>query len=197
MPVTLRRIIQSKKGQSLIELTFIAPIMVALMFGAIEVGSVISAYLTLTHTTREGANLASRGTPVDVTGPNNDVLDTIITAAGPTLSATNQAQWRIIYSRVVRDPAVPCPAEPCKYMVDTTVGGQIVRGNLDKQSTLGSPDGTQIPPSVLPGIQNVKDGQTFHVFEVFYNYAPNIITYVGKMINTDFYDRTIFTNVSG
>ena len=57
--------------------------MVALMFGAIGVGSVISPYLTLTHTTREGANLASRGTPVDVTGPNNDVLDTIITAAGP------------------------------------------------------------------------------------------------------------------
>jgi hypothetical protein len=197
MPVLLRRIIQSKKGQSLIELTFIAPMMVALTFGAIEVGSVISAYLTLTHTTREGANLASRGTPVDVTGPNNDVLDTIITAAGPTLSAANQAQWRIIYSRVVRDPAVPCPVEPCKYMVDRTVGGQIIRGDLNKQSKLGAPDGTQIPPSVLPGIQNIKDGQTFHVFEVFYNYAPNIITYVGKMINTDFYDRTIFTNVSG
>ena len=45
-------------------------------------------------------------------------LDTIITAAGPTLSATDQAQWRIVYGCVVRDPAVPCPVVACKYMVD-------------------------------------------------------------------------------
>jgi hypothetical protein len=50
---------------------------------------------------------------------------------------------------------------------------------------------------VLPGIQNVKDSQTFHVFEVFYDYAPSRITFVGRAINTDFYDRTIFTDVSG
>jgi hypothetical protein len=197
MAVSLGRIIRSKKGQSLIELTFIAPMMIGLMFGAVELGSVISTYLTLTHTTREGANLASRGTPVDVAGPNNDVLDTIIAAAAPTLSATNQAQWRIIYSRIIRDPASPCPAEPCKYILDTKPGGQIIRGNLNRQSKLGTPDGTQISQSALPGIQNVKDGQTFHVFEIFYDYAPNIITYVGNAINTDFYDRTIFTNVSG
>jgi hypothetical protein len=175
----------------------IAPLMVALAYGALEVGQVISTYLTLTHTTREGANLVSRGTPVDLPGPSNDALDTIIAAAGSTLSTTNQAQWRIIYSRVVRDPAVPCPAEPCKYMVDTKLGGQIIRGNLNKQSKLGTPNGSQIPPSVLPGIENVKDGQVFHVFEIFYDYAPNILTYIGKGIKTDFYDRTIFTNVSG
>ena len=55
-----RRLCQ-QKGQALIELTLIVPLMVLLAFGAIEVGSVISTYLTLTHTTREGANLASRG----------------------------------------------------------------------------------------------------------------------------------------
>jgi hypothetical protein len=188
---------RSKKGQSLIELSFIAPIMIALTYGAIEIGSVISTYLTLTHTVREGANLVSRGTPVDLTGPDNDALDTIITAAGSTLSTTNQAQWRIIYSRIVRDTTVPCPAEPCKYMVDTKPGGQLTRGNLNKQSKLGAPDGSQLSQSVLPGIQNVKDGQTFHVFEVFYNYAPNIITYIGKTIDSNFYERAIFTNVSG
>jgi hypothetical protein len=68
---------------------------------------------------------------------------------------------------------------------------------LNKQSKLGPPNGTPITQSALPGIQNVKDSQTFHVFEVFYDYAPNIITFVGKGISTDFYDRTIFTDVSG
>jgi hypothetical protein len=196
MAMSIFRIIRSEKGQSLIELSLIAPLMVVLAYGAVEVGSVISTYLTLTHTTREAANLASRGTPVDVAGPDNDVLDTIITAAAPTITTTNQAQWRIIYSKVIQDPGTPCPPEPCKYIVENP-GGQIIRGTLNKQSKLGLPNGTQIPQSALPGIQNVKANQTFHVFEVFYDYAPNIITFIGKGINTDFYDRTIFTNVSG
>ena len=197
---SLRRILRSKKGQSLIELSLIAPLMLALAYGAVEVGSVISTYLTLTHTTREGANLASRGAlPVDKNGANyttpDDVLDTIIRAASPTLTTANQAQWKVIYSKVVRD-ATPCPVEPCNYIVDTGAGGQISRGTLNKQSKLGLPTGTPISPSILPGIQNVKNGQTFHVFEVYFNYAPNIITYIGKGINTDLYDRTVFTNVT-
>ena len=61
--MTLFRMLRSTKGQSLIELMLIAPLMMALAYGALEVGSVISTYLTMSHTTREGANLASRGTP--------------------------------------------------------------------------------------------------------------------------------------
>jgi hypothetical protein len=176
--------------------------MILLAYGAIEVGSVISTYMTLTHTTREGANLASRGgaLPIDKNGADynnpDDVLDTIIKAAAPTLSASNQAQWRVIYSHIIRD-ATPCPAEPCNYIVDTGANGQITRGTLNIQSKLGGQTGIPIPQSVLPGIQNVKNSQSFHVFEVFYDYSPYIITFVGKGINTNFYDRTIFTNVSG
>jgi len=194
--------LDSDKGQSLIELTFIVPLMMVLAFGAIEVGSVISTYMTLTHTTREGANLISRGgkVPLDKNGANyttpDDILDSIVKAAAPTLTATNQAQWKIIYSKLVRDD-IPCAAPPCNYIVDTKAGGQVSRGNLSRQSKLGPPNGVPIPQSVLPGIQNVKDSQTFHVFEAFYDYSPSIITVVGKAINTDFYDRTIFTDVSG
>src|SRR6266404_1600239 len=136
---SLHGILRSNKGQALIELSLIAPLMLLLAYGAIEVGSVISTYLTMTHTTREGANLASRGgsLPIDQNGANysnpDDILDTIIKAAAPTLSETNQAQWRVIYSHIIRD-ATPCPAEPCNYIVDTGANGQIIRGNLNKQS---------------------------------------------------------------
>lgn len=197
-----RRLCQ-QKGQALIELTLIVPLMVLLAFGAIEVGSVISTYLTLTHTTREGANLASRGggMPIDLNGANyntpDDVLDTIISAASPTLSAANAAQWRVIYSKVVRSDKACNPGEACEYIVDTDPGGQVIRGNLNQQSTLGPPNGPPIPSTVLPGIENIRDSQTFHVVEIFFDYAPNVITFVGKAINTDFYDRTIFTDVSG
>jgi hypothetical protein len=176
--------------------------MMTLAFGAIEIGSVISTYLTLTHTTREAANLASRGgkVPVDKNGANyttpDDIVDSVIKAAAPTLTATNQGQWEMIYSKLVRDNT-PCAAPPCNYIVDTKAGGRVIRGNLNKQSKLGPANGTPIPQSVLPGIQNVKDSQTFHVFELFYDYSPNVITFIGKAINTDFYDRSIFTDVSG
>jgi hypothetical protein len=193
---SFRKILRSTKGQSLIEIMLIAPLMMALTFGAIEVGSVISTYLTMSHTSREGANLASRGTSPDNT------LDAIIAAASPTIregASGNDPQWRIIYTRIVRDLTVPClPAQPCKYIVDNIAAdGQKVRGALNKTSKLGIPNGSQIPQSVLPGIENVKDLQKFHVIEVFYNYAPNLITYVGKGINTDLYERTIFTDISG
>ena len=202
MAAFLKLALRNQRGQALIELSLIVPLMVLLAFGAVEVGSVISTYLTITHTTREGANLASRGggLPISINGANysspDDVLDTIISAAAPTMRATNQAQWRVIYSKVRRDNT-PCLNPPCNYIVETAAGGQITRGNLSKQSKLGTATGTPISPSALPGIENVKDNQTFHVFEVFYDYAPSIITFVGKGINTDFYDRTIFTDVSG
>ena len=186
----LGRILRSNKGQSLIEISLIAPLMLMLAYGAVEVGSVISTYLTMSHTTREGANLASRGTPP------NQTLDAIIAAAAPTIGAGNLTQWRIIYSKIIPDPVNHGTAEPYNYIVDTSATGQIPRGNLNKASKLGTP-GTQVTQTQLPGIENITANQTFDVIEVFYDYAPSIITFVGKGINTDFYERTIFTNVSG
>jgi hypothetical protein len=183
--------LRSKKGQSLIELMLIAPLMMALAYGALEVGSLISTYLTMSHTTREGANLTSRGTlPVQA-------LAAIVAAAAPTLSTANQAQWRIIYSRIIPDPLNQPATEPYNFIVDTASDGQLSppTGTLNKASKLGAP-GTPVNQAILPGIQNVKL-QKFHVIEVFFDYAPSIITYVGKGINTDLYERTIFTDVGG
>lgn len=191
MEPSLRRILRSKKGQSLIELSLIAPLMLLLAYGAVEVGSVISTYLTITHTTREGANLTSRGTDPDT------ALDAIILAAAPTLRTANNPQWTVIYSKIIQDG--PCLAPPCDYKVDDedpNGKGQIPRGGLGKASILGTP-GTQVTEAVLPGIDDVLPSQKFHVIEVFYDYAPDIITFVGKGINTDFYERTVFTDVSG
>lgn len=189
----LGRILRSNKGQSLIEISLIAPLMLMLAYGALEVGSVISTYLVMSHTTREGANLVSRG------NPPNQALDAIIAAAAPTIRmgvSGNEPQWRIIYSRIIPDPVNHGTAEPYNYIVDTSATGQLLRGNLSKASKLGA-QGTQVTQTQLPGIENVTANQTFDVIEVFYDYAPSIITFVGKGIGTDFYERTIFTNVSG
>jgi len=183
--VSIKKIIQSKKGQSLIELTLLFPLMLLLVYGVVEVGQIISTYLTLTHTTREGANLASRGTPPDT------ALDAIILAAAPTIRNDNQNQWKIIYTEIVQKPATPCLTPPtgCTY----EIGDQRVRGSMAELSKLGAVGATV----TIPGVENVIAGQIFRVIEVFYDYGPNVITFIGNNIDKTFYDRTIFTKVDG
>ena len=190
-----KRILSSKKGQSLIELTFIAPLMLLLIFGVVEVGSVISTYLRIAQLTREGANLTSRGDPCNSppTSPCQ-ALDDVKKAALPFLGPYNQAQWKIIYSKITQDPTVPCnpPLTPCRYIIS-------YQNNSNSYGTLGrtSQIGNLNDVVTLPGVATVQESQTFHAIEIFYDYGPSIITYVGKMINRNFYERTIFTDVSG
>ena len=117
MARSLKSRLRSQKGQSLIELSLIAPLMIFLAYGAIEVGQVISTHLTMTHTSREGANLVSRGTTA------NDALDAIDRGVVEYVSrSSNQANWKIIYSKVTQDVTVPCPnppTTPCTYRIDS------------------------------------------------------------------------------
>jgi TadE-like protein len=188
---SINKMIHSKKGQSLIELTLITPLMLLLVFGVVEVGSVISTYLTLTHTTREGANLTSRGT-----APNT-ALDAIKLAAAPTIRDDNQAQWTIIYSRLIQQPGTTCsltPPPPCTYIIDTAPDGRIVKGTFGQPSQLGNQG--DIVNTNLAGLDSVAPNQIFHAIEVYYDYGPSVITFIGNNINQTFYERTIFTNVS-
>jgi hypothetical protein len=180
--VSLKKTIQSKKGQSLIELTLLFPLMLLMVYGVVEVGQIISTYLTLTHTTREGANLTSRGTPPDT------ALDAIIAAANPTIRDDNKSQWRIIYSEIVQTPFQPCPPTPCYEIKE-----QIIRGDMGQTSKIGAVG----DPVTIPGVDNVGPGQIFKVIEVFFDYGPNVITFIGNNIDKIFYDRTIFTKVDG
>jgi len=189
---TALKLIRSKKGQTILELTLMFPILLAMVYGAIEVGSVISTYLTITHTTREGANLTSRGTDPNV------ALAAIKTAAAPTIRDTNPSQWKIIYSKIIQDPtAGPCPPTPCTYKIDNGATGRLVLGSFGQSSKLGTA-GSRVTESVLPGIENVAPNQIFHSVEVYYDYSPDVMTYVGSsVINKIFYERTIFTDVNG
>lgn len=179
-----RKILGGDDGQSLVEITLMAPLMLLLIFGVVEIGSIISTYMTLTHISREGSNLASRGTTP------NTALDAVIAGASPTIRNDNLTQWRIVYSKIVQDPDVPCPPpQPCSYMIES----QIIRGDRAQASKIGLVNSTV----TIPGVENIGPSQIFHAFEVFYDYGPNVMTFVGNSINHNFYDRTIFTDTSG
>lgn len=51
-------------GQSLVELAFVVPILLLLVLGILEVSRLLETQHILSTLTREGANLASRGTPM-------------------------------------------------------------------------------------------------------------------------------------
>jgi Flp pilus assembly protein TadG len=53
--------LKNKKGQALVELALILPVLLLLIFGIIEFGRVFGTYLLITHGAREGARAAAVG----------------------------------------------------------------------------------------------------------------------------------------
>ena len=50
---------RNEDGQAMVELAFVLPIMVLLVFGALEVGRVFNAWIIVTQASREGARVAA------------------------------------------------------------------------------------------------------------------------------------------
>lgn len=57
----IRKVVRNKKGQALVELALILPILLLLIFGVVEYGRIFSAYLAVTTASREGARVATVG----------------------------------------------------------------------------------------------------------------------------------------
>lgn len=51
----------NKKGQSMVEMALILPIIIMLFMGMVEFSRIFGSYLLVTHASREGARLASIG----------------------------------------------------------------------------------------------------------------------------------------
>jgi len=56
-----QRIIHHERGSGLVELAIVAPLLVLMFIATADVGAVLTAYITLTNASREGARLAARG----------------------------------------------------------------------------------------------------------------------------------------
>lgn len=53
--------IRDEKGQAMVELALVVPILLLLIFGVIEYGRIYGAYLAVTNGSREGARVATVG----------------------------------------------------------------------------------------------------------------------------------------
>lgn len=63
----------AERGQSLVELAFVLPLLAIILLGAIDFGRVFYSYITITNASREGARYGSAN-PTDTTGIKNRVI---------------------------------------------------------------------------------------------------------------------------
>lgn len=204
--------LRCKRGQALIEITLIFPMLVALSFGAIEVGNLIYAYQVIHHVTAQGANIAARldsGTTVDA------LLSQVVDAACPLLSQgttsatncppSNASRWRVIYTEMGPDTSA---GEPQPYIVreQRVLGsGQMVASKRlcaacgsTSPLTCDPASGACIQPDI-PNANDIAAGQRLYAVEVFYDYRPitalgNFL--LGSSVGSNFagilYERSIF-----
>jgi Flp pilus assembly protein TadG len=213
--------LRSNRGQSLVELSIIAPLLITLGFGVIEAGNIINSYLVLTHLTREAANLVSRETGIKgstewATKVNTD-LSTVISNATPVinLSGVNPRgpeQFRVYYSMVEWDPSPgACPGGNIasgaadNYRIRRTNAGWTGTvtwdyGTLNQGSSVGAHGACAY--LTLPQVKTLAtSGLRLHIIEVFYDYTPSRLTpahaLIGALAPSIYSKRSVFMDVAG
>jgi len=81
MLIKINEFLRDSKGQALVELALILPILLMLLFGTIEFGRVFNTYLTVTSVSREGARAATVG------ADNNEIMEKV-RAGAPNLDSS-------------------------------------------------------------------------------------------------------------
>lgn len=199
-------VVRSKRGQALVELTLIFPMLLTLSLGAVEMANLIYTYQVIHHVTEQGANIAARLEPPMTV---EEVMDQVVNAACPVLSqgtsgapncpASNASKWRVIYTEMGPDTS---KSDPQPYIVRE----QRVRGSGEVDGSKRLCDGCglsdvscdpAVGSCVTPNVPNAVDiaaGQKLFAVEVFYDYTP--ITLLGNFVGASFadrlYERSIF-----
>jgi hypothetical protein len=201
------------RGQALVEVTLILPMLLGLTLGAVELSNLIYTYQVMHHLAAQGASMAARlteQTPADPSLTFHDrvtqVMQNVTDASCPTItrpgavltgcSVANDTKWRIIFTRIGPDVTTPN-----LYVVkDQVVTGQAqVNDNkrVCKECDLNEIidcASSCIQPNSIPNLDIVTPRQFFYSFEVFYDYSP--VTVLGNFAADSFafklYERSIF-----
>lgn len=158
-----------QRGQALVEAALVLPILLLLILGLIESGNGLSVKHKMAVLSREGANIASRGSSLQET------LDTVMDS-GTEIKLREDGG--AIVSRIVVTGGNP------------VVINQLAYPGFEGDSRLGLPDSTAAPLGGIP----FGEGQVLYAVEIFFDYKP--LTPVGGMLPTGFtdevYERAIF-----
>lgn len=166
-PLRTRR--RGERGQGLVELVLVLPVLLTVAFGVLELGTLLDLSHSISGLSREGANLAARGASLD------SVL--YVTVLNGRLIGLDQGGG-VIASRVSMQNGVP------------VITAQLASGGYVGLSRLG-PLGAAAAPLVGKGLSG---NRTYHVVEVFAPYHPftPLEGFVESIVPDTLYDRTLF-----
>jgi len=157
------------RGQGLVELTLILPVLLTLTFGVLELGMLLDVTHSVSGLTREGANLASRGGALD---------SVLLVTARNGASIGLQSGGGVIASEIQVLGGVPTVIDQVATPGYTT---------LSRVGLLGAP----ATPLVGQGLAN---GSFYYVVEVFapYNSFTPLNALMNAVVPDTLYDRTVF-----
>jgi len=158
-----------ERGQAVAEFALVLPLLMVLFMGMVELGYAYDRVHGLAAISREGANIAARGTPLAET------LDAAV-LNGQSLGVSTSGG--VIASRIVVTDGI------------AVVDEQVATDGFEEDSRLAQPD----YPADLVTEVGYRDGSTLYAVEVFLVYRP--ITPVGNFLESllpDFlYERAVF-----
>ena len=161
-----------RNGQALVEFCFVLLGLLILVFGLVDFGRLFSTQQVMVNLTREGANLASRGTSLP------DTVNAMALSATPL---NIDRDGYVIVTTVQRDTNGRL-----------TITGQQTRGGRSFSSRIGS---LQQPNNVnISNAQVPQPNQTVAIAEVFYVYqaATPVGRLAGVVMPTSLYDVAYF-----
>ena len=93
-----RNLLHSQKGVAAVEFSFVAIILLLVVFGIIEFGSLIQAQAVVTNVAREGGSIASRD--ILTSQDEKNLLDLLEASSWPLNFGANPSKFNIFIARV-------------------------------------------------------------------------------------------------
>lgn len=150
-PGASRRFLR-QRGQSVVELALVLPLLVLLMLALVDLSRAIQAYNIISNMSREGANLVARSA-ID----QEQIMDSLARTAQPL----KMSEQGMMYVTEVRGTA------GSNSMVTPVFISQ--RGWQGRSSPPSRINSTNVA-AAIEGI-TLSDGDTIYIFEVFYQYT--------------------------
>jgi|SRR5687768_9708712 Flp pilus assembly protein TadG len=172
----MRRQLSSAKGQTLVEMAFVLPIIMMVSLGVVEVSYAVLHQHVISRITREGANLISRDvtlldasnalksmstTPVDFTDGSELILSVL--KKGSTVGTAN-------YDHVVLYQRYSVGTLGAASTLQTA--GSVTFGPAPDFKVANSDTDTNLRITTLPATVDISRGGLLFVAEVFTSHAP-------------------------
>jgi Flp pilus assembly protein TadG len=149
-------------GQAAVELALAVSALLVLILGSIDFGRALNQLQIIADLTRQGSNLASRGTSLPQAAA-------AVISGESGLDLANSGL--VVITSVINNNNV------------FTISGQASQGKLAKSSRIGTGVGTNVT-STLPTAakSSIQSGQTIFITEIFYTFAA--LTPIGTMTSS-------------